>query len=470
MKKKCDEQKPLCGRCKRRGRIECVWHSDLPLHRCSTAKGSPERLQHAISSSPLPRAGANLRTSASALDSLQINRSLPSLYSSRLTFPDMPDVPANCILDLIQLGNRVLHGAYFDDRYTLLSYNLPKFADSPTLLYAWLSLCAMQAAHQQHDPANSPWLRIALSFHSKALHGLAVHLTSSQSIADWALCSIIILHVYEKLDDHHQPPCFAHISTARAIFLKRLTSSPESLYQVLQFDCLVYRLAVISTFHPAVLTHFECVSELAEISISSRFNDHGLWRHSLWASVPLTIYDTVFKLSFLLRQQPLNLEWAFKLDQLEARLKSHRQVVAVDISVQDSSRRALLAEQASAAQDLYTHACLVIVAKLRYNAVIPSSTTIQQASEPGFRTLDHLAEIKFLSPVLLWPACILGLAAQSPANRLSITNYVRNLAPNTGLRSTRSVLRLLYCAWDPDHGELGLDILFNEQLSSLVFL
>lgn len=374
--------------------------------------------------------------------------------------------------DLVLLGNQVVHGARFDDRYTLLSFNISHFADSPPLLHSWLSICAMHAA-QQHDsltPISSPWFRVALYFHGRAVHGLAAHLNSAPIVADWALCSIILLHVYEKLCDDGKPPCLAHVAAARKIFLERINRSPDSSYQVIQLESLVYRIAVMSIFHRPLQTHYESVSELAEVSKSAQFDGHDLLRHSLWASVPLAMYDIVYKLSFLFGRQPLNADWISKLDELEAVLVSHYKAIPLPVPEHHPNQSGLLAEQASCTLALYTYACLVIVAKLREPDATSLSAKVQTASAPGFCMLQHLTEINFMSPVVLWPACILGLTAESSVDRLNVTNYIKHSAQNTGIKATRSVLCLLDKAWHSAEFSNGLDILFDDQALSSVIM
>lgn len=233
---------------------------------------------------------------------------------------------------------------------------------------------------------------------------------------------------------------------------------PKTIHGVLQIESLIYRMAITSTFYQSGNAQYESVSELIELCNQSQV-DCGLWRHSLWIGVPQSIFDIVYKLSFLLKSIPLTGAWLDELDVIEGKLTMHRDEKQV-LHEGQSQRENVIAEQAYISLQLYTRACFVILAKLRGREVRFDDIA------PGFATVEHLSRTNFISPVLLWPVAIIGLCATTEQDRGWITAYVDALEPYSGLRATKSVSRLLGTSW----GGRGSDVLFDDTLLSSTFI
>ena len=370
---------------------------------------------------------------------------------------DVGDISSGYLWDLARLSNHVLHGAYFDDGYSLLPLSMPILSDSPAYMNMWLSLSAMRIAQQ--SSTDNRWLGAALRHHNKALQALGKHLSSSKPPEDWVLCTILLLHIFEKFGSAEQPPSFAHLAVARPLFLQRYANKPPTtIHQVLQIESLIYRIAITCLFHTERNAQYGSVSELIALCDTSRM-DYGLWRHSLWIGLPARLFDVVYKLSFLLRCCPLSDTWLDELDDLEGQLLAYHNEKQMVCQGGRSERDNVIAEQSYASLQLYTCACFIILAKLR-------GEDSGGVAKPGFEIITQLTASNFMSPVLLWAVAVIGLAATTDLDRDIIRTYVNGLEPYSGLRATRSVLALLHSAWEG----AGTDVLFDDTLLSATFI
>ena len=443
-KKKCDEQQPTCQRCQNR-HVECKWEVSRKNTPTSSRASSPQPCK------ALQRRSVERKTELP----LSVGRAI-----NAVPLADVGDISSSYLWDLARLSNHVLHGAYFDDGYSLLPLSMPILSDSPAYMNMWLSLSAMRIAQQ--SSSDNRWLGAALRHHNKALQALGKHLSSSKPPEDWVLCTILLLHIFEKFGSAEQPPSFAHLAVARPLFLQRYAKKPPTtIHQILQIESLIYRIAITCIFHREASAEYEAVSELIALCDTSRM-DCDLWRHSLWIGLPASLFDVVYKLSFLLRCWPLPNEWLDELDELEGRLIAHQNEKQL-VFQEQSDRDRVIAEQSYASLQLYTSACFILLAKLRRGKEIPVE---QGVSAPGFEIIEHLTKSNFMSPVLLWAVAVIGLAAATDLDRDIIRQYVNGLEPYSGLRATRSVLALLHSAWVGD----GTDALFNDILLSNTFI
>jgi hypothetical protein len=131
-----------------------------------------------------------------------------------------------------------------------------------------------------------------------------------------------------------------------------------------------------------------------------------------------------------------------------------------------------LADQARAAHCLYAYACHIITTKLRDPESTQSGDQVRRVSRLGFRLLAYLAKAGFLSPVLIWPAAIISLAASSPEDQDIATLYINGLAHKSGSQAIISVMRLLHLAWTRTSKEwaAGTNILFDFEALGDVFI
>lgn len=393
----------------------------------------------------------------------------------------MSKIPSNTMWELVRHANQAIHGAYFDDHYTILVPFLPVMAQFPPYMNTWLALGAIQIAQQQQtSPAQCPWRKTAIQCYSKALHGLNQHLCSSQIPHEWALSAVLLLHIFEKFGDNHEAPSDAHMNSVRSVFIRRFTQfPPSSMRHILQLESLVYRIAITSTFRPLPNAQHEynCLDELLDIWNSSNISC-GLWQHSLWISLPPQVFNLVFKLSVLLHLPTLSEAQLNEVDTLEHSLRQYKQdsVLPPSLNAADdaSGNEACLSlvEQACAAQCLYYYACQTIITKLHDPSSTSSSTAIRKFSQPGFELLARLRRANFVSPVLIWPTVIIGVAAKTPEDQHVTSEYVDSLEHLSGSRTITSVRLLLKHAWEESsEGDArGLDVLSDARILASVFL
>lgn len=398
--------------------------------------------------------------------------------SSAIGLPPMADLSANTMWELVRHANRAIHGAYFDDHYTILVPFLPVIAEFSPYMHTWLALGAIQIAQQQTSSAQCRWRQTAIQCYSKALQGLNQHLCSTPIPHEWALSAVLLLHIYEKFGDNHEPPSDAHVNSARSVFIRRFTQfPPSSMRHILQLESLVYRVAVTSTFRPLPNseTSYSYLDDLVEIWNSSNI-PCGLWQHSLWISLPPQIFNVVFKLSVLLHMRVLGEAQMDDLDKLDGILRQYLQVsklpplLSVSDDGKDKGSCLSLVEQARAARCLYDYACQILIAKLRgYDA---TSCAIHRPSHLGFQLLAELRKGNFVSPVLLWPTIIIGLTATIPDDRFITSEYVARLEHLSGSRTISSVRLLLEHAWGElsDGGMKGVNVLSDARILASVFL
>ncbi|CAG9945232.1 unnamed protein product [Clonostachys rosea f. rosea IK726] len=462
-KKKCDERRPACGRCVRRSQGECTW--PRPTSSPSSATGPDDGQQ------PQDGREATLCT---------VRPSTDSVLGICAT---MPGIPPAFAWELMCYANRAIHGAYFDDHYSIFIPLLPLLAEFPSYAYTWLALGAAQLA-QQLPSAENPLRLMSLEYHSQAIGSLRQHLHSAPVPQEWALCSMLLLHIFEKFGDGYRSPSDAHVKSARSIFLRHFTHSPpRDMRHILQLESLVYRVAITSTFRLGPMCHLEeysSLDELLDIWASSPITC-GLWQHSLWIGLRPPIFNAVFKLSVLIRLVPLQPSWRSELDKLEGNFRHYlgpyeawpSHMGDPDHPPDSGGRPCLsLADQARAAHCLYAYACHIITTKLRDPESTQSGDRVRRVSRLGFRLLAYLEKAGFLSPVLIWPATIISLAASSPEDQDIATLYISGLAHKSGSRATTSVMRLLHLAWTRTSKEwpAGTNILFDFEALGEVFI
>lgn len=408
----------------------------------------------------------------------------PSTISTFGQSYDIPGVPAGYAWELMCHANRTIHGAYFDDHYTIFVPFQPLLAESRPYAYTWLALGAARLA-QQAASAESPWRAVALECHSKAVRGLHQHLQSAAVPREWALCSMLLLHIYEKFGDELQSPSGAHVTVARNNFIHRFTNFPPThMRHILQLESLVYRIAVTHMFRrqATISQHdYHSLDELIDIWSASRITC-GLWQHSLFISLRPPIFNIVFKLSILLSLAPLQPHLVADLDNLEHSLQQHLgtyEAASTDLDEADhqldhdvGGHRLSIEAQSHAAHSLYAYACRIVTTKLRDATARQYEGQIRRSSNLGFRLLAYLSKVEFLSPVLIWPAIVIGLAASRRDDQDIVGAYINGLADLSGSRATTSVMRLLHLAWnqaDAD-GPAGIDTLLDSEALGTVFI
>ncbi|ATY60071.1 Fungal transcriptional regulatory [Cordyceps militaris] len=479
IKKKCDEARPVCGRCLQRGHTRCTWTCE-PLRAVVVASSTPESCMRERQRPP--------RSRADEYD----DSSFPSIRPSSSFLVHFREaglagvVPAAHAWEVVCHANRAVHGAYFDDHYTILVPLLPLLAEFPSYAYTWLALGAAQLAQQQPSSSDSsPWRLTALKCHSKAVSGLRRHLASSPVPQEWALCCVLLLHIFEKFGDGQQQrwPSDAHVKSARGYFLHRFVECPPtSMRHMLQLESLIYRIAVTSLFRPREDCCCTFLDRFVDIwaAASSSIRCGGLWRHSLWIGLPPSTFNAVFKLSVLLRQVPLNAPQRAELQRVEehlpaAHLPPRRALLPGPPGAhrERGGRPALtLDEQSHAAHCLFTSACWIVLAKTRPAAPTQDQERIRELALSGCGWLDCLIQAEFFSPVLLWPVIIIGLAAATVQEQNTATAYVNALAHTSGPRASTSVTRLFKTAWEGVNGAepAGLDMLFDSEALATVFI
>lgn len=452
----------MCGRCLRRGHSDCTWTEPGP------ATASPEPCMKRPQRHRRLCSFPSIRPSSSFL----------------LHFPDgLAGVPAAHAWEVVCHANRAIHGAYFDDHYTILVPFLPLIAQFPSYAYTWLALGAAQLAQQHPSSDSSHWRLLALECHSKAISGLRRHLESTPVPQEWALCCMLLLHIFEKFGDGQQWPSDAHVKSARGYFLHRFTElPPTNMRHMLQLESLIYRIAVTSLFQPREESSRDCafLDRFVDIWAVSSIQC-GLWRHSLWIGLQPSTFNAVFKLSILLRQVPLN---ELQLSELER----VAEILARPVPPQGASPSLLvdgrsglgddchstltLDDQSDAAHCLFSSACWIIMVKMRNPATMQDQDPIRELSRIGYCWLRSLIQAGFFSPVLLWPAIIIGLAASTPEEQNIATTYVDALAHASGLRASTSVVWLFRDAWEGVNGDkpAGIDMLFNSDALATVFI
>ncbi|OAA74934.1 Fungal transcriptional regulatory protein [Akanthomyces lecanii RCEF 1005] len=421
---------------------------------------------------------------------LQRHRRLDSFPSIRpsssflLHFSDgLAGVPAAHAWEVVCHANRAIHGAYFDDHYTILVPFLPLIAEFPSYAYTWLALGAAQLAQQHPSSDSSHWRLMALECHSKAISGLRRHLESTPVPQEWALCCMLLLHIFEKFGDGQQWPSDAHVKSARGYFLHRFAQfPPTNMRHILQLESLIYRIAVTSLFQPREESSRDCtfLDKFVDIWAVSSIQC-GLWRHSLWIGLQPSTFNAVFKLSVLLRQVPLNELQLSELERVAQNLPQHLPSHGASPSLSADEDYALsddclstltLDDQSDAAHYLFSSACWVVMSKMRNLATTQDQDPIRELARTGYGWLKTLIKARFFSPVLLWPVIILGLAASTLKEQNTATTYVNALAHASGLRASTSVVRLFKNAWEGVNGDepAGIDMLFNSEALATVFI
>ncbi|KZZ88622.1 Fungal transcriptional regulatory protein [Beauveria brongniartii RCEF 3172] len=324
---------------------------------------------------------------------------------------------------------------------------------------------------------------MALECHSKAISGLRRHLESSPVQQEVALCCMLLLHIFEKFGDGQQRPSDAHVKSARGYFLHRFIQfPPTNMRHILQLESLIYRIAVTSLFQPREESIKDCafLDKFVDIWAVSSIRC-GLWRHSLWIGLQPSTFNAVFKLSVLLRRLPLNelqlAELERVVEYLPQHLPPHRalplQSADGDRELGDDYRPTLtLDDQSHAAHCLFSSACWIVMAKTWHSATTQNQELIRELSLSGYCWLNYLIQAGFFSPVLLWPAIIIGLAASTVEERNTVTTYVHALAHASGLRASASVIRLFKTAWEGVNGgeSVGIDVLFDSEALATVFI
>ena len=459
----------MCGRCLGRNRSVCLWAQPVP------------ELTHTAPNCSTEGSGSKDRK----CDSLARCSRLPSLTAARPScsaafgISNKVGIPGLCAWDLMRRANRAIHGAYFDDYYSILVPSLPIILDSSSYLHSWLALGAILLEQSVKD---GHWAQVALQCHTKAVQGLYKHLCAFQEPAEWAVCTLVLLHIYERYGNARQPPSDAHAKSIRTVFLRRYSNfPPKNTSQLLQLSSLIYRVAVINIFRPQSSDddpdEYHCLDEPVNIWASSGVSS-GLWQHSLWIGLTPQVFNIVFKLSTLVRLAPLTTPWLAELDKLQDEIALYDGYLALSSPAPSSNEASAeqggfstLMVQSCAAHCLYICAFRVLVARLRGVSMAQSHTCNQQNSDQGLRLLQQLIDTDFVTMTLLWPAVMVSLDASTPDDQATARTFLARLDPAGGLQSINSVRRLFDAAWDVRGGRmLCSDILFKRDMVADVFL
>ncbi len=380
--------------------------------------------------------------------------------------------------EMLQRANRAIHGAYIDDHYSILVPAFPTLVESSSYTNAWLALGAVLLA--KHLPPDSQLAQVAIHCHTKAIHGLLEHLRVCKVPAQWAVSTLVLLHIFERYGDTCQAPSDAHAKSIRTVFLQRYNEHPPSTTaQLLQLSSLIYRVAVINMFRPLSNddpADYHCLDEHVAIWSSSRAST-GLWQHSLWIGLTPEVFNLMFKLSTLVRLAPLTESWLSKLDQLEGEISDRDVDPALSSLAErkdDGSKESSilsLAEQSDIAHGLYYCAFRILVIRIRAFTSGRPDEGAQQLTYHGIQALHKLIQANFASMTLLWPAIIISLDARKVEEQSISTSFLSRLESPGGARSIASVRRLLGVAWELHDGNmLGSDVLFQHELTANVFL
>ena len=402
--------------------------------------------------------------------------------------------------DVIRQANLPLHSVYLDDHYSLLVPLLPLMMESAPYAYAWAALGAVYIAQQDSSPY-SKWRDTAMQCYSVAIRGLCHHLQSSPVPHEWALCAVLLLHVFEKFGSVEQPPSHAHVQSMRTIFLRRFSACPPtSLRHMLELESLVYRLAITSTFRRSGGgggggddddddgdddtvsesnggDEYRSLDDLVGYWLASDV-PRGMWQHSLLLSLPPTLFNVVFKVSVLIRQWPLDAQEQYKLQCQKDALENMTAPFCLSSTAgslhevgttADCEMGMSLVDQTTVAYELYSCACQLIITRLEQPATC--CTGISQAARKGLDLLHQLNSTDFISLVLVWPATIIGLAAVTGEDQRIVTTYIHRAEPMSGSRTAASVTRLLRLAWTAGDERLrGINALLDNEAVRGVYL
>lgn len=453
----------------RQGRSICRWPQlvakqlSTNTHQCDL---DPEtRIKHPAYNEP-PAC-----SSPSAIPSV-----LPSLRAV-LGLHGTIGVPESCAWELVRLANRAIHGAYFDDYYSILVPVLPTLSESPSYMHAWLALGAILLTQRVPD---GHWAQIALQCHTKAIRGLCRHICSSDIPDEWAACTVVLLHIFERYGGAQQIPSDAHVKSIRTVFLRRFNHfPPTTTHQLLLLSSLIYRVAVINIFRPLSIDEpkeYHCLDGPVNIWTSSQASS-GLWQHSLWIGLTPQVFNLVFKLSTLVRLAPLNTQWLMELDRLEnevAKFNDYLTLLSLELPNERNGEQETLSSlevQTSVAHCLFTHAFHILLIKLRGPRARQFHADNQQSSRPGLYLLNQLTKSGFTTMTLLWPAIIISLDASDPEDQSIARAFFTSLDGGGGSRSISSVRDLLKAAWELCNGKmLGTGVLFKHEIIEKVFL
>lgn len=389
-------------------------------------------------------------------------------------------VPAAHAWEVIRNANRAIHGAYFDDHYTIVVACLPLLVEFPAYTHTWLALGAAQLA-QQNRPCDGHWRLMALKCHSKAIYGLRKHLESNLVPHEWALCSTLLLHIFEKFGDEQQLPSGAHVSSARRFFIHRFIQfPPTNLRHLLQLESLIYRVAVTNLFQLGGEggEDYTFLDTFVQIWAASNIQC-GMWQHSLWIGLQPPLFNIVFKLTILLQRAPL--DHLSALCELEENMREHLRPhtsfpprwVDRPCQLEDSSQSALsLGEQSRIAHCVYGAAAWIVILKLRNPNCGNQQEPLEEISRLSYRFLRYLTRAKFFSPVLLWPMIIIGLTASNLEEQTTVALYINELADVSGSRASASAVGLLSRAWGRAENEdgAGIDALLDSEDLTTVFI
>ncbi|KAJ3497066.1 hypothetical protein NLG97_g2187 [Lecanicillium saksenae] len=456
-KKKCGEERPICRRCKQRGYKDCIWPESL-----SPSASSPKQGDANPDPTLLPRAQPS------------------SVFLPRIC--ESTGIPSEHAWQAICHANRAIHGAYFDDHYTIVVPFFPLVAEFPAYAYTWLALGAAQLA--QHNPArDSYWRLMALNCHSKALCGLRKHLESSPEPQEWALCSTLLLHIFEKFGDEHRPPSDAHVISARGYFLRQfIQRPPTNMRHTLQLESLIYRVAVTSLFRTSdsLIQDYNFLDPFVE-TWETHSARGSLWQHSLWIGLQPPAFNAVFKLSNLLQCVPLSAPQMSEVDNIEHEMAKHLEshsilpsgwALVVQELEQERPPKMTLAEQSLTAHCIFGAAAWIVINKLRTPQITHDDEPVRELVHIACRFLKCIMQANFFSPVLIWPTIIIGLAASQPEDRTLAARYINRLADVSGPRASASVMGLFARAWGQDDTDYvpGLSLLFDSATLATVFI
>lgn len=172
-RKKCDETRPICGRCRRDPAAACAWadtmHKDVP---CLSERVSASQKHQTISATP----------------QLSLASYLGSFKSSS---------PSSDQIDLlVHTFNAAYCVSFVDPRQSIVTQGIPYAIHQPGLMHAYAACGA--AILSQGD---GKWKPVSLLHYNRAIQSVSEALTplgiDHARDAEWLLAAINMLHIFE---------------------------------------------------------------------------------------------------------------------------------------------------------------------------------------------------------------------------------------------------------------------------------
>ncbi|KIW99488.1 uncharacterized protein Z518_11227 [Rhinocladiella mackenziei CBS 650.93] len=449
-KKKCDEAKPICGRCRRHPSIECLWDARF-------SRRSLDKKNVAITAPIPPSPQVSLRDYLHGSNALQSQRS---------------DAQSRQLELLLSTFNHVHSMSYVDPRISPLSLGITHAIQNPALMHAYAACGA--AILSGSDPS---YVRVSLSHYVNAtrLVSGAIEKMDDRAAAndEWVLASINALHIFETLRKDQNCPNTVHLAGARHLY-HRVTHQriPETLFLRLAVQEFIFQLAISSTFDPSCFQGEQPYLEVHNLLRLMGGTDCGdnipmIWKESSPLGVAHVMFDYIFRLSYLRLNTPLSGWQLIEAETILARLQSWQSMPS--ISDGNRSRRLCPPSEMILMADLYRVACLIFVHKILDTTLKSEEALIRRYTRQGVDMLNGIPNLKLKdTTTLIWPIFVLGIAATTPQERESCRRPLRYLHSICGIGCVRAVLNLLDKVWGPpfaaDGESLGLDVLFRDDL------